>query len=269
MMLEPLRFPTIVAAALFVAAFAQSSNNETTTPEQRLNGKRTLSVGMVVFPGWQPMDVYGPIDILYMMSSWGKYKMTFSVIAQEVGNVPSMPPPHRHQPGAPVSDWGHVISSQIHATHTFANAPALDVLFVPGGMGTRLVDSSNNTEIEQFIVKRYPRLDYLISICTGAVFLAKAGVLNGKRATTNKATYNWVTQGHGENIKWEPNARWTVDANIWTSSGVTAGLDATYALMKHIYGPEEVDKVMALIEYAPHTDPTWDPFAVFHKVCWF
>lgn len=202
----------------------------------------------------------------YQLSSWARYKMTISIIAHEVGNVPSMPPPHHHQPGSPVSDWGHAISSQIYATHSFANAPALDVLFVPGGMGTRLVDENNNTEIERFITRRYPQLDYLISVCTGAVFLAKSGVLNGKRATTNKATYNWVVGGHGENIKWEPNARWTVDGNIWTSSGVSAGmptlvsvvmmqwtnvllgLDATYALMKHIYGAEEVDKVMNLIE---------------------
>lgn len=150
--------------------------------------------------------------------------MTLSIIAHEVGNVRSMPPPHAHQPGMPVADFGHVISSQIYATHSFSNAPPLDVLFVPGGMGTRSLVAHNNTEIEQFIAKRYPKLDYLISVCTGAVFLARAGLLNGKRATTNKWAYDWVTKGHGENIKWEPNARWVVDGNIWTSSGVAAGM---------------------------------------------
>jgi len=157
------------------------------------------------------------------------------------------------------------------ATHTFEDAPTFDVIIVPGGGGLDTFDRENNTQIEDFLVSRYESTPYILSVCNGAVTLAKSGLLSGKRATTSKAAYKWVTDPkHGDDIQWMPSARWVNDGKIWTSSGVSAGMDMMYAFLKHIYGDEEwVDFVMNLIEYVPHTDPHWDPFSVVWKVSLF
>jgi transcriptional regulator GlxA family with amidase domain len=102
-------------------------------------------------------------------------------------------------------------------THTFADDLDLDVLLIPGGPGIR---AENVTAITDFIKKTYPKVQYLITVCTGAGLAAKAGVLDGKRATTNKRAWGQITP-MGPKVKWVSPARWVVDGNIWTSSGVS------------------------------------------------
>jgi transcriptional regulator GlxA family with amidase domain len=119
-------------------------------------------------------------------------------------------------------------AQSIVPTHTFASPPEqLDVLLVPGGFGTR---KELREEIE-YIKTTYPRLKYIVSVCTGSVLLARAGILDGKRATTNKRSWVWATS-QGPNVNWVPVARWVTDGNIWTASGVSAGIDATAAFIR-------------------------------------
>jgi putative intracellular protease/amidase len=117
---------------------------------------------------------------------------------------------------------GTTLSPSILATHTFQNAPALDILLIPRGMGNRALEDKNDTSIEDFVASRYDELEFLLSVCTGSVSLAKAGVLEGRKATSNKFSWNWVVT-HGKNVTWVPTARWVQDGKIWTSSGVSAG----------------------------------------------
>lgn len=148
--------------------------------------------------------------------------MTLSIIAKEIGQVTAVPPAHIFVGSDTPKDVSFLIGPTITATHTFQNAPALDILFVPGGEGGVFLTVANDTSAQDFIVSRFDQLDHLLSVCTGAQILAKAGVLNGKRATTNKGAWNWSTS-FGKNITWVPTARWTEDGNVWTSSGVAAG----------------------------------------------
>lgn len=148
--------------------------------------------------------------------------MTLSVISRDVGPISSIPPPHYMEEGGPIMDMSYLIGPQLTATHTFENAPDLDIIFVPGGQGNVILDQKKDTWVEDFIASRYDQLDYLLSVCTGSVSLARSGVLNGRRATTNKSSFHWVS-AVGTNITWVPSARWTVDGNVWTSSGVAAG----------------------------------------------
>ena len=115
---------------------------------------------VLLFPGFQALDVFGPLDVLNMLTR--------------------------------ASDSRQSIGQQIVATHTLQDAPEdIEVLLVPGGMGTR------NTEATQpevdFIRERFPRLRFLLTVCTGSALAARAGVLDGKRATTNKASFDWVS----------------------------------------------------------------------------
>ncbi|KAK3080335.1 hypothetical protein LTS18_002345, partial [Coniosporium uncinatum] len=269
-----------LAACMLPSAFGQASGgtNGTTamTPNTEFNAMRTMSVGFVVVPGWEILDVFGPLEILFSLSYFNK--MTLSIISPEVGLVPAGVPPHSFAAGFPKTDYGYVLTPQIQSTHTFANAPALDILFVAGGFGVVALDQENSTIIEDFIINRFPRVEYIVGISLGVVPMAKAGILNGKRATTNKSAWSYVTTGHGSNISWVPTARWVQDGKVWTSSGVAAGkahhpvskelterLDTTYALLKYLYGPEPLDTMMNVIEYAPHTNPSWDPYAVVYN----
>ena len=148
--------------------------------------------------------------------------MTLSIISKEAGPVSTVPPPHSMAPGEPPMDLSFIIGPQITATHTPETAPPLDMLFVPGGGGNVVLAVQNNTWVEDFIASRFSELDYVLSVCTGAVSLAKSGVLNGKRATTNKSAWSFGTSS-GTNITWVPTARWVEDGKVWTSSGVAAG----------------------------------------------
>lgn len=148
-------------------------------------------------------------------------------------------------------------------THTFAQPPAsLDVLIVPGGLGTRTADVS---EIVTFIKNIYPRLQYLITVCTGAGLAARSGVLDGKRATTNKTLWK-ITTELGPNVKWIPHARWVTDGNVWTSAGISAGIDVIFAFIGEVYGDEIATTLANNMEYERHMDPSWDPFAELHHL---
>jgi hypothetical protein len=149
-------------------------------------------------------------------------KITLSIIAEETGLVPAGIQPYGSDSSRPPSDFGHVIAPRIEATHNFKNAPALDILFVPGGLGVVTLEETNNTSVEDFIKIRFESLEYLVGVSFGAVSLARAGVLDGKRATTNKSAWKWITE-RGPNVTWVPQARWVEDGKIWTTSGMASG----------------------------------------------
>jgi putative intracellular protease/amidase len=108
-----------------------------------------------------------------------------------------------------------------------ANAGEIEVLIVPGGGGTR----DNMTEEIAFVKAMYPKLKYIISVCTGATIVSRAGVLDGRKATTNKRSWPWAV-AQGPNVTWVPTARWVEDGNIFSSSGVSAGIDVAYAFIR-------------------------------------
>lgn len=212
---------------------------------------------MVIFPGFQALDVFGVLDVLNLLSAF-QFKLSLSLIAATLDPVSTASPVVSGNP------MGSTFHQSILPTHTFATAPPLDVLIVPGGVGTRVTGTSLD-ELRLFIKTRYPSVRYLITICTGSALAAQAGVLDGKKATTNKAAWKWVI-AQGPKVNWVPIARWTVDGNVWTSSGVTAGIDAILAFVGVVYGRVAVDTIVGQIEYERHWDSTSDPWALFHGV---
>lgn len=183
--------------------------------------------------------------------------MNLSIIASTLDPVSTKPPNPSLNPHN--SDFGQ----SVVPTHTFSQPPAsLDVLIVPGGRGTRTTDVS---EIVTFIKETYPRLQYLITVCTGAGLAARAGILDGKKATTNKALWKLTTE-LGPNVDWIPHARWVTDGNIWTSAGISAGIDVIFAFFKEVYGEEIATTIANNMEYERHTDANWDPFAELHHL---
>ncbi|KAI9826841.1 MAG: hypothetical protein M1832_005780 [Thelocarpon impressellum] len=238
----------LYSVALSGAAQATSSHNGSTirVPQR---------YGIILFQAFESLDVFGPLDALQMLSR--QYKLDLALISATTlepvttePRVPSMNPKNSS------------FFQRVVPTHTLADAPPLDVLFVPGGLGTRAPDLNATVA---YIQATYPRLQYLISVCTGVGLVARASVLDGKRATTNKASWA-ATVALGPDVRWVPKARWTADGNVWTSSGISAGIDVTLAFIAHAYGAEVAGGIADSMEYVWNRDPSDDPFAAVFNV---
>ncbi|KAJ7701949.1 class I glutamine amidotransferase-like protein [Mycena rosella] len=163
-------------------------------------------------------------------------------------------------------------SATFNPTKTYAEVTAsgqqFDVIWVPA-VGPRPnaygVDRTPKEELD-FIRAQAPRAKYILSVCSGALQLALAGVLSGKRATTNKAFYHIITVPTQEtvstarDIDWVPKARWVVDGNVWTSSGMAAGSDMALAFLEHLAGAKLARQVRNFVEI-PEVSSDYDPFA--------
>jgi transcriptional regulator GlxA family with amidase domain len=101
---------------------------------------------------------------------------------------------------------------------------------------------------------------YCLSICTGSALLAKAGLLDGKKATSNKKAFNWVTSINS-NVNWINNARWVVDGKYYTSSGVSAGMDMALGFIKDCFGEQDAVEIANQIEYIWNSDCSKDIFS--------
>jgi len=210
--------------------------------------------GVLLFPGFQALDVFGPIDVLNTLAL--SKKLNLHIIAETLDPVTTKLP----QPNTTGSEFHECIVP----THTFATVPPLDFLLVPGGLGTR---APGLDPTRKFVKNIYPSLKYLMTVCTGSALIAPTGLLDGRSATGNKKLWAWVTS-QGPKVNWVAQARWVVDGNIWTSSGIAAGMDAMYAFVAYIWGEEQSKDLAMSLEYERHTDPHWDPFAEYWGATW-
>ncbi|KAL9116429.1 MAG: hypothetical protein Q9187_007047 [Circinaria calcarea] len=206
--------------------------------------------GMILYQAFEPMDVFGPLNVFSLMTF--NRKLNLALISQTMAPVTTRPMTPSMNP------YNSTFHAQVVPTHTLATAPKdLEVLIIPGGLGSR---SPYLNSTIAYIKETYPKLRYLITVCTGSSLAAQAGILDGKRATTNKASWESITS-KAPLVQWVPTARWVVDGNIWTSSGVSAGLDATLAFVAEVYGSDVAEGIANKLEYVRHTDPSWDPFS--------
>ena len=196
----------------------------------------------------------GPLQFFNQLSSFKPFQL--SLLAKTLDPVSTIPPDDIDKQSQYRS-----VGEQWVPTHTFNNAPELDILLVPGGLGA--YDETIFKEITAFIKEQYPKIKYLLSVCTGSTMIAAAGLLDGRKATSNK--FAWSFALRHTTVQWVPKARWVVDGNIWSSSGVAAGMDMTYAFISKVFSAELVKEIANVMEYEPHTDPDWDPFCdVWH-----
>lgn len=192
-----------------------------------------------MFPGFELLDAYGPLEM------WGNLKKDVNVliVAAEAGPVKSAQGP------ATVAEYG------------FADCPKLDLILVPGGFG--VLSTIRHPETLEWVRQRSEKAEITMSVCNGATVLAAAGILDGHKATTNKAYWKMAT-GPGKKVDWIAKARWVDDGDVVTSSGVSAGMDMSLHVIQRLYGMEAAERLAANTEYEWHRDPSWDPFAELH-----
>ena len=195
-----------------------------------------LRVGTALFDGFELLDVFGPLEMLGMLEP----APVLSMLAE--------------RPGSVRSNQGPICVADASLSE---DAP-LDVLLVPGGMGTRR--EMNNAAFLGDLRRRADSAKVVASVCTGSLLLAKAGVLDGRKATTNKRAFRLVSQ-NAPNVTWIAQARWVEDGKFFTSSGVSAGMDMALGLIAHLYGQAASKAAADRAEYEWHQDKAWDPFA--------
>lgn len=200
---------------------------------------RTLAA--VVFDGFETLDMFGPLEF------FGMLKEEFQITT--VGE----------KPGLVTNSSGQKIA----VDRTFSESSAYDLVLVPGGGGTRV--EVENDALLSWLREASANAELVMSVCTGSALLAKAGLLDGLRATSNKRAFDWVA-GFGPKVDWVGKARWVEDGKFFTSSGVSAGMDMTLAAIAHLIDEQAALNVETWAEYTWHRDSTVDPFAVEHGV---
>ena len=121
-----------------------------------------------------------------------------------------------------------------------------DIVLMVGGMGTR--QQINHRPFLQALTTLVEHADWALSVCTGSALLAKAGVLDGKRATSNKLSWQWVIT-QSDKVDWIEQARWVVDGKFYTSSGVSAGMDMALGFIADRHDIETAHQIANYTEY--------------------
>jgi transcriptional regulator GlxA family with amidase domain len=196
-------------------------------------------LGVVLYPDFELLDVFGPVEMFGNLL--GDVEVT--MIGERAGTVRSAQGP------------------SVVTEHGFGDCPRLDMFLVPGGMGTRV--EVENPKILEFLTARAAEVDVAMTVCTGTALLARAGLLDGRRATTNKMFFQWVAE-QGPKVHWVKEARWVEDGKFVTSSGVSAGMDMALGVIARLKGPDVSHTLAVATEYDWHQDASWDPFAKIH-----
>lgn len=197
----------------------------------------TRRVSVVLFDAFELLDVCGPVELLSHVEG-----ITLDFVGPEAGLVSS----------------AQGLRVECGRSFRELTTEPIDILLVPGGPGTRtLVDDA---PFLAWLTEVGARARLLASVCTGSALLASTGLLEGYRATSNKAAFEWA-RTFGQTVAWQREARWVEDRDRWTSSGVAAGMDMTAALIASLCGPEARDRALAKAEYTANTDSDSDPFA--------
>ncbi len=181
-----------------------------------------LQIGLVVFPRLTQLDLTGPVQV-------------FSSV-----------------PGAKV----HLIWKRIEPvtsdsvltltpTVSFADCPQLDVICVPGGLGTD--DMINDEEMLDFLRKQAVAAKYVTSVCTGSLVLGAAGLLQGYRAATHWTAMDFLAEFGATPTR----TRVCIDRNRVTGGGVTAGIDFALTLVSLLVDRQTAEAIQLRLEYNP------------------
>ena len=183
-----------------------------------------MNVGVLLFDNFETLDVFGPVEIL------GRLKDLYSIRFYSLSG------------GLIGNSHGIFISTEkLEPEH---HNP--EIFIIPGGAGTR--PGVNNQLLIDTIRKISVSSNYVLTICTGSALLAKTGLLDGRKATSNKRAFDWVLT-NGKDVNWIKHARWVVDGKYYTSSGVSAGMDMALGFLADRHGLEFARKVAFEIEY--------------------
>lgn len=195
-----------------------------------------LNIGAVLFPGFELLDLYGPLEMLGLLGD----RVSIALLAENPGAISSS------------------VGVKGFAEASLNDPGVIDLLLIPGGIGTRAL--VKNDHFLALLKAKADSSSLVATVCTGSALLAKTGLLDGQRATSNKIAFDWVRE-QGPSVHWVRQARWVEDGKYFTSSGISAGIDMTLGVISHLYGRETAQEIARRAEYLWNEDRSVDPFA--------
>ena len=187
-----------------------------------------MNFGFLLFNDLEELDLVGPWEIISMWSKHFSGPANCLMIAEK---------------DDPVKCYnGMIITPQT----SFADVPKLDYLLVPGGMGTRT--EVKNKILIDFVANQAENCKIILSVCTGSFILHSAGLLKSKKATTHFSMLDNLRDLEGVEVV---EKRFVKAGKIWTSAGVSAGMDMALELIAHEAGEETAGMVQLYAEYYP------------------
>lgn len=203
-----------------------------------MSESKCRTLGAILYPQFELLDLYGPLEMFGCLAN----DIEIIAVAERTGPVASS------------------AGIETLAKYAFDDCPPLDLILLPGGIGT-LAQLANEPLLE-FLRTRAARAEVTMSVCTGSALLARAGLLDGRRATSNKL-YFQLAVSQSDAVDWVTDARWVEDGPFVTSSGVSAGTDMSLAVIAKLFGRKRAEQVAVITEYEWAEDPTRDPFTQY------
>jgi transcriptional regulator GlxA family with amidase domain len=189
----------------------------------------SYTTGILLFNQLEELDAVGPWEVFTMAAN-----------VRGSGKVVT------------ISEHGGMVKCakglRIQSDYSFGEAPPLDVILVPGGMGTRT--EVNNKVIIDWIAKVAPGCTWVTSVCTGSMLLIESGVARDKRVTTHWAFVDTLRERGGAAAVVD-DMRFVRDGNTVTSAGVSAGIDMSLWIIGQTDSPAFAREVQKRIEYYP------------------
>lgn len=192
-----------------------------------------MNINVILFSDFETLDVFGPVEV------FGKVEKCTIKYYSQLGGIIS------NKDGLRIE------------TQPIDNIEINDVLFIPGGSGTR--KEVENIEFLHQIRNLAENSQYILTVCTGSALLARTGLFDGKKATSNKRAFDWV-KSNSDKVKWIQQARWVVDGKYYTSSGVSAGIDMALGFVSDLLGKNTAEEIAFRIEYNWQSDRHHDDF---------
>jgi transcriptional regulator GlxA family with amidase domain len=186
---------------------------------------RTVQIAIVLYPGMTTLDAIGPYEVLRFIPE------------SELRFV-------SHEPGPVITDSGILV---LGATHSYDETPSPDIVLVPGSEANTTTAMADG-RLLRWLNRVHQTSRYTLSVCSGALILAAAGLLKGRPATTH-----WIAQERLPLFGADPqrSKRIVQSGRIITAAGVSAGIDLALLVVGEICGRERAEIVQLLIEYDP------------------
>lgn len=183
----------------------------------------TMNVGIYIFEDMTMLDGFAPLQVLSFVEQFNTF--TFST------------------EGVPLkSDSGAILTPD----YSVDNCPDLDILVMPGGGD--VLGQMQDQKLQEFLKTKGEKAKYITSVCTGALILAEAGLLDGYQATTHWAYIEQLDAFPEIEVV---DKRVAVDRNRITGGGITAGLDFALTVVSEVIAPEVAQTIQLIFEYRP------------------
>ncbi len=187
------------------------------------------NTAILIFDDVEVLDFAGPFEVFSVTNELSDYSLlNVYTVAREK---------------APITARNGL---SVNPDYSIDQAPQPDILIVPGGSGTRPI--LQQQDILAWIARSAEKADKVLSVCTGALLLAKVGLLDGLKSTTHNSAFELLAE-IAPNTEIMRDARFVDNGKVITSAGISAGIDMSLYVIEMLYGKEVAQNTAEYMEY--------------------